>query len=316
MKKASFIVAASLCAFLAALALTPPRGPRSMRQFDPARLADLEVRHVAGVLREESASRLFTLLVTMLHEQYRYSWATATIEAFHLARAAATFGDLRGGYEVVLPDLEAAYATAKSWTGRGFDPRAVARAELAWWVARRVPGRNSPEQVGSPDRRRVRAAVRDAAGSRAGRGALAGGGGGVARRAGRTAGLGDDRSLLLQSYRDLPLRSRRPTCSVRSRLPRTVEDSMTTATATAPALPMSFRDVLRHRRHAPRLVRAARQPVRRLPRALRGDRRRVFHDARHAATRSSACRSPTCFRSSSSGRSPVCSWIAGRSSRR
>ena len=24
----------------------------------------------------------------------------------------------------------------------------VARAELAWWVARRVPGQNSPEQVG------------------------------------------------------------------------------------------------------------------------------------------------------------------------
>ncbi len=30
----------------------------------------------------------------------------------------------------------------------GFDPRAVARAELAWWMARRIPGQNSPEQVG------------------------------------------------------------------------------------------------------------------------------------------------------------------------
>jgi len=31
----------------------------------------------------------------------------------------------------------------------GFDPDAVAHAELAWWVARRVPGQNSPEHVGS-----------------------------------------------------------------------------------------------------------------------------------------------------------------------
>ena len=93
--------------------------------------------------------RLFSLLVTMLHEQYRYSWATAAIEGFHLARAAATFGDLKSGYDVVLPDLEAAYAKARSWTGAAFDPAAVARAELAWWAARRVPGQNSPEHVGA-----------------------------------------------------------------------------------------------------------------------------------------------------------------------
>ena len=30
----------------------------------------------------------------------------------------------------------------------GFDPHAVARAELSWWVARRVPGENSAEHVG------------------------------------------------------------------------------------------------------------------------------------------------------------------------
>jgi hypothetical protein len=92
--------------------------------------------------------RLFRLLVTMLREQYRYSWATASIEAFHLARAAATFGDLKGNYEVVLPDLEAAYEKARAWTNASFDAGAVARAELAWWVARRIPGQNSPEHVG------------------------------------------------------------------------------------------------------------------------------------------------------------------------
>jgi len=142
------IAAAIVVAFVAALALTPPRGPRSLRVFQPARLADLEVRMWQAYYAKERV-RLFSLLVTMLHEQYRYSWATAAIEGFHLARAAATFGDLKSGYDVVLPDLEAAYAKARSWTGAAFDPAAVARAELAWWAARRVPGQNSPEHVGA-----------------------------------------------------------------------------------------------------------------------------------------------------------------------
>jgi len=141
------VVCGIVVAFALAFVLTPPRGARSMREFNPPRLADLEVRMWQAYYAKERA-RLFGLLVTMLHEQYHYSWATATMEGFHLARAAATFGDLRGGYDVVLPDLEAAYAQAKSWTHAEFDPRAVARAELAWWVARRVPGQNSPEQIG------------------------------------------------------------------------------------------------------------------------------------------------------------------------
>jgi len=146
--RAVFLVACGMvAAFALALVLTPPRGARSMREFNPPRLADLEVRMWQAYYAKERL-RLFGLLVTMLHEQYHYSWATATLEGFHLARAAATFGDLRNGYDVVLPDLEAAYAKAKSWTHAEFDPRAVARAELAWWVARRVPGQNSAEQIG------------------------------------------------------------------------------------------------------------------------------------------------------------------------
>jgi hypothetical protein len=141
------ILIAAVAAFTLAFALTPPRGPRSMRQFEPARLADLEVR-MWQAYYGRGRVRLFSLLVTMLHEQYHYSWATATVEAWHLARAAAQFADLTGHYDAVLPDLEAAYAEARSWTGAGFDPRSVARAELAWWVARRIPGQDSPEQVG------------------------------------------------------------------------------------------------------------------------------------------------------------------------
>jgi hypothetical protein len=142
------IVLAIVLAFAAAFALTPPRGPRSLRQFEPARLADLEVRMWQAYYAKERA-RLYTLLVTRLHEQYHYSWATAAVEGFHLAHAAATFAEPTTNHDVVLHDLEAAYAKAQSWTDATFDPRAVARAELAWWVARRRPGENSAEQIGA-----------------------------------------------------------------------------------------------------------------------------------------------------------------------
>jgi hypothetical protein len=118
---------------------TAPAGPRTLRQFDPDHMADLELRMWQAYYAKERA-RLFALLVTMLHEQNHYPWATAAREGFYLARAAATFGDARANYESVLPDLETGYDIAKDWLQAGFDPRALARAELAWWVARRTPG--------------------------------------------------------------------------------------------------------------------------------------------------------------------------------
>ena len=93
--------------------------------------------------------RLFGLLVTMEHEQNHYSWWTATVDGFYLARAAATFGDAKGNYEQVLPDLEHGFRITRDWVGGGFDPQAVAKAELSWWVARRIRGQDSPEHVGS-----------------------------------------------------------------------------------------------------------------------------------------------------------------------
>src|SRR5882672_7542603 len=113
--------------------LAAPAGPRTLRRFDPERMASLELRMWQAYYAKQRV-QLFSLLVTMLHEQYHYSWLTATREGFLLARAAATFGDARRNYEVVLPDLEAAYTTAKKWLHAGFAPRAVARAELSWWV--------------------------------------------------------------------------------------------------------------------------------------------------------------------------------------
>jgi hypothetical protein len=124
-----------------------PSGPRTLRAFDPDRTADLEVDMWRDYYAHENL-RLFADVATMLHEQYRYPWAEAGVAAYHLSRAASTFSETHTAYELLLPDLEAAYATAKDWTHADFDPAAVARAELAWWVARRVPGQNSPDQVG------------------------------------------------------------------------------------------------------------------------------------------------------------------------
>src|SRR5579872_3410418 len=131
---ASTIVCA-IAAFGTALALTPPRGTRSMRQFNADRLADLEVGMWQAYYAKERVT-LFRLLVTLLHEQYHYSWATASREGFHLARAAARFGDSSCGTggasdpcrtpdPVVLGDLELAYAQARTWLDARFDPRAV-----------------------------------------------------------------------------------------------------------------------------------------------------------------------------------------------
>src|SRR5688572_11195927 len=142
------LVAAALLAFVYVGFVDTPAGPRSLRAFDADRLADLELDMWQAYYRKERL-RLFRGLVVTLREQYRYRWSDAVRAGSHLARAASTFGDARSDYERVLPDLEAAYDIARRWTGARFDPAAVARAELAWWVARRVPGQNSPEQIGS-----------------------------------------------------------------------------------------------------------------------------------------------------------------------
>jgi hypothetical protein len=132
----AFVVA--LAAIYWAVAVRAPSGPRSLAVFDPDRLAELEVGMWQAYYGKEKF-RLFRLLVEMLREQYHYSWQMAVRAAFHLARAASTFGDASGEYDRVLPDLEAGYTIARDWTGASFDPAAVARAELSWWTARRDP---------------------------------------------------------------------------------------------------------------------------------------------------------------------------------
>jgi len=130
------------------VATAPASDEVSIADFDPYRLADLELR-MWQAYYERDTPRLFRLLVVSLREQYDLSWFHAMSAAFDLAQAASTFAELQSDYQSVLPDLESAYTTTRDWLDAGFDPADVARAELAWWVARRTPGKNSPQQVGA-----------------------------------------------------------------------------------------------------------------------------------------------------------------------
>ncbi|MFN8062409.1 MAG: hypothetical protein U0Q12_24870 [Vicinamibacterales bacterium] len=131
-----------------AMATPAPSASRSYRDFDPDRLAALELDMWQAYYAKERL-RLFGDLVVSLREQFGYSWLDATRAAWSFARAAAWFGDATGDYERALPGLRAGYAIARARARASFDPAAVARAELAWWVARREPGNNAPHQVGA-----------------------------------------------------------------------------------------------------------------------------------------------------------------------
>jgi hypothetical protein len=145
--RASPIVAACGVAALALVLFKAPSGPRSLRAFDPDRLANLELDMWQAYYRKQNI-RLFRDLIVTLHEQYKFSWAGALTTGFYLARAASSFATLTTNYDRVIPDLEHAFARVRMATAGTFEPAAVAKAELAWWVARRVPGHNSAEQVG------------------------------------------------------------------------------------------------------------------------------------------------------------------------
>jgi hypothetical protein len=149
MKRRRVLIVAAVVALAAiyAVFIHTPAGPRTLRDFDPDRLAQLELDMWQAYYQRENV-RLFKDLLISLREQYRYTWARAALGGLYLARAASNFAELRGGYDQVLPDLTSAYMMARDWTDGRFNPRDVASAELSWWVARRLPDQNSAEQVG------------------------------------------------------------------------------------------------------------------------------------------------------------------------
>ncbi len=148
LRRLAWSVPSLLVLLMSVALLLPPMGSRDVRAFDADRTAALEVDMWKAYYDKRNVA-LFTDLVLLSREIYRYSWARAAQMGFYLARAAARFGNMRSDYDRVLPDLEKAYRLSRDWTGAAYDPASVARAELAWWAARRVPGQDSAEHVGS-----------------------------------------------------------------------------------------------------------------------------------------------------------------------
>ena len=117
--------------------------------FDPAVVAGAETRmwqdYYSGQGREMGLE-----MIALMREQFGVSLKTAYEVVEPMARGAMEFHAGRGDYEEqILPKLETSYARLGEACAKDWDAKALARAELAWWVARRTPGEDSPEQVGA-----------------------------------------------------------------------------------------------------------------------------------------------------------------------
>jgi hypothetical protein len=123
-----------------------PAGPRAEGEFDPETVAASEVAAWQALQGREDFSVYFNVM-QMLREQHRYTWFKAAEAGFALGRATNTFVNLHGHYDRVLPDLTDAAAIQKDWGAASYDPAAVAKAQLTWWVARRLPNQNSLDDV-------------------------------------------------------------------------------------------------------------------------------------------------------------------------
>ena len=118
------------------------------RSFDPDTVAEAETQMWKAYYTRDKME-LGMQIITLLRGQYGLSFGDAKKIGEKLARTSMKFAGTRGDYDkVVLPDLIEVYTMIRDAGDESFDPEAAARAELAWWVARRTPGENSVEQVG------------------------------------------------------------------------------------------------------------------------------------------------------------------------
>lgn len=115
--------------------------------FDSVKIARAETRMWQAYYTRDY-KKLGLELVLLLRHQFGLSYAESLLVARDLATAAATFQPSASGLGNIQQSLESAYARIGRAVGGQWDPRAAARAELAWWVARRTPGHDSVKEVG------------------------------------------------------------------------------------------------------------------------------------------------------------------------
>ncbi len=116
--------------------------------FDPKAVGQAETR----MWRAYYSGDVFTLgreMLALQMSELGISASDALAIGEPLARAAATFSNVHENYERdVLPGLVEGYTRMAKVVGATWDPTAAAKAELAWWLARRTPGENAPKNVG------------------------------------------------------------------------------------------------------------------------------------------------------------------------
>lgn len=116
--------------------------------FDPDYVAASETKMWQAYYTQDTTT-LGVELVKLLNEQFGLSVVKAAQLGEGLAKTAMTFARNRGEYEQnTLPGLVEYYTQVHELAGGEWNPEDVARAELAWWVARRTPGEDSAENVG------------------------------------------------------------------------------------------------------------------------------------------------------------------------
>jgi len=116
--------------------------------FNPDKVAHAETEMWRGYYAGKK-NKVAIELVLLLRRQHGLSLPDATRIGNLYAQAAMKFAGAQGDYNsLVLPDLVQAYTLLKETSKAAYDVDAVAKAELAWWVARRTPGQDSAEQVG------------------------------------------------------------------------------------------------------------------------------------------------------------------------
>jgi len=125
----------------------------SINDYDPKRIAHYETTMWKAYYKR-NYQMLLQSLVSMLSEQFNLSGADALTIAASATQAARLFSQMPARttlsqyHKQVLPSLILFYTKIKQKLGGKWEPKAAATAELKWWIARRIPGKNKPEQVG------------------------------------------------------------------------------------------------------------------------------------------------------------------------
>jgi hypothetical protein len=124
-----------------------PKDPHVPNAFDPDKVANFQLESWKAIKEHRDFAFYFNM-VQQLREQHRYTWWKAASQALSLSRATTQFAEMHNRYERVMGDLEDAAEVERSWTGVKPEPNVLARAQLDWWVSRKMPGLDDVDRIG------------------------------------------------------------------------------------------------------------------------------------------------------------------------